>query len=1087
MLTIYRASAGSGKTFQLVGEYLKLLLKNPLNYRHILAVTFTNKATNEMKSRILHRLYLLANDKELLYMPLLKKELNFNEENIRKRAAQVLKNILYDYNRFSISTIDSFTQKIIKAFNRETGLSPGFILGLDDDLILDEAVDRLFSKIDTDKQLLKWLLEFSEEKITENKNQHLEEDIKSLGNELFREKFQIFASGSNDDAFTRENLKSFQKKLKKITSDFKTFLKNRAGEAMRLINESGFSTDDFSYKMTGIGGYLKALSEGTVKEPKSRITAAEESSESWFTKNHKRRDILLSLVENNLRPLLKEILAYYRENIITYNSSSEALKQLRVLGILTDLKEEIRSLLNEKGMLQLSYSNLLVTKIIGESDSPFIYEKIGNRYKYYMIDEFQDTSSLQWNNFKPLVVNSLSEGNPVLLVGDVKQSIYRWRNSDWNILASQVNSDFPSYPLKEIELESNWRSRLNIINFNNAIFSNLKNTFEEFLFSEFDGEDYKIKFKNIYSNIFQKPGNPENRSEGLISVNYLDKEDFEKNSASLLVDQVKELQDKGLKGSDIAILIRKNREGAKIVETFLAATTLPENAGYNLSVLSNESLFLYSSRAVNMVMLVIEMLIDRENEIQKVALLNLWFSWLKPLNNKRNNIHAGQDTDSGRPEDEKNYDWNIGNDFETVFEAELGWKIDNLKEKILLTSIDETITEICAEFGLFNAEAELPFLQTLIDQSAEIKSAISNDLSNFAVWWNEKGYSTSVSVNEEVDSIRLLTIHKSKGLEFEAVLIPYLNWDTSRSGNLAPLLWCRPSSYPFNMLPLLPVRSSKKLINTIFREDYFEEQANYITETLNLVYVAFTRARSVLFINCKNHPKDDDGDPGNSVNELLWHSLNNLAGEKDFASAWDETKTCFRYGAIPDFRREQQQGQAVKINKYHYSDYGNRISLRINSDDFLINDNNNRSVKNTGKIVHEILSGIETAQDIKTACIRAVKEGKISESESEDIKKKLTESLANPVIKKWFDGSFKILNERNLITPEKILRPDRMMISGNKAVIVDYKLGEKIKDKYHRQISGYARTLIEYGFEEVEGYLWYINYDEIEKTGIWKR
>jgi ATP-dependent helicase/nuclease subunit A len=1083
MLTVYRASAGSGKTFQLVGEYLKLLLKNPLNYRHILAVTFTNKATNEMKSRILHQLYLLGNNKENLYMPLLKTELNINEENIRKRSAQVLKNILYDYSRFSISTIDSFTQRIIKAFNRETGLSPNFTLGLDDDLILDEAVDRLFSKIDTDKQLLKWLVEFSEEKITENKNQHLEEDIKSLGDELFREKFQIFVSGSNDEAFTRENLKSFQKKLKKITSDFTNVLKKRAGEAMEVIHQNGFSTDDFSYKTAGIGGYFKALSEGIIKEPKSRVTAAEESAETWFTKNHKRKELLLNLIENYLRPLLKEILAFYRENIIIYNSSTEALKQLRVLGILTDLKEEITNLLNEKGMLQLSYSNLLVTKIIGESDSPFIYEKIGNRYKYYMIDEFQDTSSLQWNNFKPLVFNSLSEGNPVLLVGDVKQSIYRWRNSDWNILASQINSDFPAYPPKEIELELNWRSRPNIIDFNNAIFSNLKKTFEDFLFSEFDREDYKIKFQKIYSNIFQKPGNPDRKSEGLISVNFPDKEDFETNSALLLVDQVKVLQDQGLKASDIAILIRKNREGAKIVETFLSAAKKPENAHYNLSVLSNESLFLYSSRAVNMVILVIELLIDKENEIQKVALLNLWFSWLKHLNNNPDNNSAGENQDS----DKLKNDWQIGNDFETVFESELGWKMKKLKEKILLTSIDETLTEICAEFGLFNAESELPFLQTLIDQAAEIKSTISNDLSNFVLWWYEKGYNTSVTVNEEVDSVRLLTIHKSKGLEFEAVLIPFLNWETSRSGTLAPLLWCRPSLYPFDMLPLLPVRSSKKLINTIFREDYFEEQVNYITETLNLVYVAFTRARSVLFINCKNRTKDDDGIPGNSVNELLWHSLNNLASEKQYASAWNETKTCFSYGVMPNFRGVQQQEQVVKINRYYYSNYENRISLRNNSDDFLINDNNNRSVKNTGKIVHEILSGIETAQDIETACIKALKEGKISESESEEIKKKLTESLANPLIGKWFDGSYKILNERNLITPEKILRPDRLMISGKRAVIADYKLGEKIRDKHHRQIAKYAGILIEYGFEEVEGYIWYINYDEIEKVALWKR
>ncbi|MDD4108354.1 MAG: UvrD-helicase domain-containing protein, partial [Prolixibacteraceae bacterium] len=706
MLTVYKASAGSGKTFQLVAEYLRLLLKNPHNYRHILAVTFTNKATNEMKSRILQQLHLIANNGESLYTPSLLKDADITKKNINIRAEQVLKNILHDYNRFSISTIDSFTQKIIKAFNRETGLSPNFILELDDDLILNEAVDRLFSRIDTDRQLLKWLIKFSHEKISENRNQHLEEDIKTLGKELFKEKYQIFASGNNDNIFSRVNLKSFNRKLKKIISDFQEGIKNRAVTALDLIHKNGFSTDDFSYKSTGIGGYIKSLSEGLIKGPTTRILAAEESSDSWIAKNHKQKNELSHLVESHLRPLLKEMLKFYRDNIVEYNSAFEVIKQLRVLGILTDLRDEIQNLMREKGILQLSYSNLLVNKIIGDSDSPFIYEKTGTRYKYFMIDEFQDTSDLQWNNFKPLIFNSLSEGNPVLIVGDVKQAIYRWRNSDWNILASKINSDFHRYPPTEIQLDRNWRSRKNIIEFNNNIFSKLKQTFEETLFADIEQAEYREKFSRVYENICQKPGNSDLENEGLACINFLDSGEFEDTSASLLVEQVKELQDHGLKASEIAILIRKNREGAGIVETFLAAAKREENSGYNLSVLSNESLFLYSSRAVNMVMMIIELIINPQNKIQKVSLLNLWLSWLKPLINNNETSSAGIKVNTDELIKTGSDHWQSAENYEEIFESELSSKITRLKEKVLLTSLDETVTEICAEFGLFKAESE---------------------------------------------------------------------------------------------------------------------------------------------------------------------------------------------------------------------------------------------------------------------------------------------------------------------------------------------------------------------------------------------
>lgn len=1090
MLTIYKASAGSGKTFQLVAEYLKILLKNPLSYRNILAVTFTNKATQEMKSRILEQLHQLAENSDSAYLDVLKNGTSLSESKIRERAKLVLKSILHDYNRFAVSTIDSFTQRVIKAFNREMGISPNFVLELDNEMILDEAVDRLMAEVDDDKQLRRWLVKFSEEKIRENKSQRIEDDIKLLGKELFKEKFQVFfPENEEENPYTRENLEVFRKELDLTVAGFKSTLKKKGAEAVAIIQKEGLEADDFSGKSRGIGAFFSQLARGDEPNFTPTVEAHAETIEKWYNQKSNKKDQIHKIAETQLQPLLKGILEFYRKNEVNYQSATEVRKQLRMLGILTDLKEEVKKLLQEKGILQISDSNLLLHKIIGESDSPFIYEKVGARFNYYMLDEFQDTSSLQWNNFKPLIANALSEGHPALLVGDVKQSIYRWRNSDWNILASQVNSDFPNYPAREIPLDKNWRSQGNIIEFNNAAIGALKQTFENFLFEEIDEESFREKFSQIYQHFRQDPGKADGVEQGMAEVNFLPEEDFEEQSLELLVNQVKQLQDNGIKASETAILIRKNKEGAKIIEAFLDAAKKEENAGYNLTVLSNESLFLFTSRGVNLVMLVVQLLIDSGAKIQKVALLNLWLSWLKPALKRLGHIFSEESQltlDFSQTNQYLEPDWPIDENFETVFETELGEKMQRLRQKVLLSSLDETVTEICTLFGLFKLEPELPFLQTLIDQAADLKISLSNDLSNFLFWWNEKGFDISVSVNEEVDSVRLLTVHKAKGLEYEAVLMPFFNWEVSWAGTQVPLLWCRPGSEPFDRFPLLPVKAGKTLSKTIFSDDYFEEKVNSFIDTLNLVYVAFTRAKSALFIHCKKKPEKLNSkkadEPGKSVNTLLEFVLTQLGEDEKFAESWNAEKETFRYGKLPFFELKNKTDKPNGIKDYRFFDFSERIRLRLNSEDFLFTESSAHSVKNTGKLVHEILAEVDTENDIELACNKAFKEGRINETEREQILNKLKTSLQNPQIKRWFDGSFSVLNERNLLTPQKLLRPDRMMVSGMHAIVVDYKWGEKIPEKYHKQVSRYAETLKKCGFEKVEGFLWYINQDEVERV-----
>ena len=949
MLTVYKASAGSGKTFQLVVEYLKIILSNPYNYKHILAVTFTNKATNEMKSRILEQLHLLAIEKDSPYIEPLQKDNNYTEQFIRQRAKEVLKNILHDYNRFSINTIDSFTQKVIKAFNRELGISPNFTVELDNDILLQEASDRLLARINDDKDLLKWLREFSKEKIEANRSQRIDDDIQNLGKELFKESFQVFFPDEGESVYNRENLNEFGKELRQIIRQFEKGIKNKALALFNAIVNAVFSVDDFSYKKSGVAGYIQSLANGEIKEPGTRVLTACEDAEKWYAAKHKQADDLHNLVDSKLQPGLIDLVEFYTTNTVRYNTAQATLRQLRMLGILSDLKEEIQKIQQEKGALQLSDSNLLLSKIIGQSDSPFVYEKIGNYYKHFMLDEFQDTSGLQWKNFKPLLENSLAEGNANLIVGDVKQSIYRWRNSDWSILSEQLDAQFSPEQKQDFTLEKNWRSDKNIIAFNNAIFGELKTAFEDYLIGSLENrEAYIQKFDHIYSSYQQEAGKTKGEPTGLTQINFLPEDDFEETATERLVEQVKYLQDQGIKAKDIAILIRKNKEGGPIIEAFLAAAKLEENKKYNLSVLSNESLFLHASKAVLLVINTIELLIDPENKITQATLLHLWQSWLKP-GLKTMGVPVQSNNGQSLLDFNDYSDWHLQLGFDEEFRTELTGKLDQVKRKVLLTSLDETITHICALFGLFNFESELPFLQTLIDKAGELKISLSNDLSNLLYWWNEKGSNTSVNVNEEVSSIRLMTVHKSKGLEFKAVLLPYLDWKTSWSGTTAPLLWCKPQSEPFNKFPLLPIQAGKHMETSEFAPMYFEEKMNYYIDTLNLVYVAFTRAASVLIANCPM-PKESKNNSGSGkpIHYLLHKALANQSKQEEFADCFNEEQDRFEFGKIDLQQKDDDDQKAILIKQYNFNDISDKISLRLNGDDFLIEDEQHHSVKKYG-------------------------------------------------------------------------------------------------------------------------------------------
>jgi ATP-dependent exoDNAse (exonuclease V) beta subunit len=477
-------------------------------------------------------------------------------------------------------------------------------------------------------------------------------------------------------------------------------------------------------------------------------------------------------------------------------------------------------------------------------------------------------------------------------------------------------------------------------------------------------------------------------------------------------------------------------------------------------------LFLHASKGVLFVVAVMEWLVNPDNQINNTQMLDLWLNWLKPLHQNNSNY--------------KN--WTTSYDLNEVFETELGKHLEEISKKLLLSSLNESITRISSYFGIFKLSAELPFLQTLMDKAGELKSTLSNDISNFLLWWNEIGQNISVNVNDDLDAIRLLTVHKSKGLEFKAVLIPYFNWSTSWSSINSPLLWCIPKSAPFNHWPLLPIKVNKELTNSEFRQEYYTEKLNYLIDSMNLVYVAFTRAKSALFIQSPQPHVDKKGEEkGSDTGRMLLLALRSLVAQSEFSQSFDADEEHFEFGKLVKYTVEKEKNNTHVITSYAFNDFTDKIQLRSSGDDFLVQSEQHTSEKNLGKIVHEILAEIELESDVEEACNKALRSGKILPNEFNTIYSSIKNNLNISAVKSWFNGTYTILNERNVLDKTRIHRPDRIMTKGEKSIVVDYKTGEK-HVTYNRQIERYTQALASTGFKHVEGYLWYLNSNEVEKV-----
>jgi ATP-dependent exoDNAse (exonuclease V) beta subunit len=808
----------------------------------------------------------------------------------------------------------------------------------------------------------------------------------------------------------------------------------------------------------GVPTFLRLMRDGPERYYKPLTSTINRTLEDppVFTTKAGPSPQLREALDNGFRDIFVEAVNFYNNNFHSANTSLLITQNLYVLGILSDILENIHAITTSENRFLLSDAGELLWLIIKDDQTPFIYEKAGNVFEHFMIDEFQDTSLIQWNNFRPLIENSLAQGFDNLVVGDIKQSIYRWRNSDWKILGRILQEQFGKNRMTTEYLETNWRSKMNIIAFNNSLFSVLpalvdnseKNTTGNFLLGD------------LYSDVIQKC--PDNREGGYVNISFIDdpESDFEDTVLGKLPGLIEELQDKGFSGGDIGILVRTNSEGSEVLRYLLdysAEAGEEKRRKYNYNIISNESLLISLSPAVEFIVSLLSGIYDPADNLSRAIMARNWL------------LSAGNDPLLADLSDTSSIDKILPEGFQTF--------IKGIKQMPLF----EAVEQIILFFGIGEFPENTAYLNAFQDCVLEFSRDNSSDISSFLEWWEESGIKRSIVLSDKQDSMRVMTIHKSKGLEFRVVLVPFISWNLGH-GRFPPTLWLKPQKAPFSKLGLVPVKYRADLQYSDFADDYFSESFFALVDNVNMLYVAFTRA-----VDCLIGFAPARAAAG-SLSTLLMESLQQASPacpDKPAAGLngnFDKVENVYRLGEIPKIESaHDKQGETrIESGPYFVNSRYSRLHLKFHGQSWLIKpDGDQRSKLNYGRVMHEIFESIITADDIPSAVNKKILEGMIPVSAREEMEDRLRTAISRPEISGWFTAGLKILNEAEILTEGgTVKRPDRVILEDDRVIVVDFKFGAERKS-YTSQVNNYKNLLLNMGYAKVDGYLWYVDNDKV--------
>ncbi len=1069
-LKIYKSSAGSGKTFTLVKEYLKIVIENPGDYRHILAITFTNKATEEMKTRIVDSLVTLSEGKNERLERILHDELP--DADIRSQSKKALELILHDYSGFSVCTIDSFFQKVMRALAREIHLPLRFELEMRRDEVIEAITEKLLNDVGKDKDLTDWLSDLVLQKLDDEKSWSIEGDIRFIANQLFKEE------SIAGEELSREKIKTVLNKLRALKKSFENKMKTFGEEAVAIITGNNLGIEDFTQKERGVAGYLFRIRKNNGADkyiPNSHVLKAADSAESWVSKSSSRRKEIIGVVESQLLKHLQQLIQFYNAESSKYFGAIEVLKKIYVLGLVNDLHKKLGEYREEKNAVMISDTPRILQSFISSDDAPFIFEKTGNRYKHFLVDEFQDTSDLQWQNLLPLITNSLGSGYFCMVVGDAKQSIYRWRGGNMNLLAREVRKELNAFEpiITEENLATNYRSKRNIIEFNNAFFSSVPPIINSHLEIK---EDTLLHL--VYSEELKQKVSETNTSGGYVQVQFFqDDEDggereimkWKRKSLENMLAVIRDLEKKKYSAGDIAILVRNNIEGNEVAD-FLFENGITK-------ILSPDSLLLARSPVILFLIHAFRFLADPSNNVARSEILYYYAVHLHGQQPEELHPvfsdHRSQKTIS-RKMQPANTLFDVKELDDTFFNNTLPVEFTRHLLYLGKLPVYELSEQLIKIFGL-NKQPDA-YIQRFLDLVLEYVAKNNSSLNGFLDWWDESETvrSCSVIIPENEDAIRIMTIHKSKGLQFPVVIMPFAEWKLMPDNR--DLLWVSSEQEPFSELGTVPVTPSSRLLQTPFVESYKEEVTNSVVDNINLLYVGFTRAEDQLYIFAPVDNENDLNTTGKLISRVIRQN-----------STWNTDKEdggIFKIGELQE-RQKKSNGKinpGVTLNNYPVQRWQDRISITTHSNVLVeMLDAPASSKINYGILVHKILSEINSRDEIEKITGKYHFEGLISEEEKKTLEKKITELLSIPEVSNFFSPQWNVRAEREIVLPGgEILRPDRVLLQGDKAVVIDFKTGKE-SPSHVKQVTRYAEILGEMKYTDIEKYIVYVNELRIKK------
>jgi ATP-dependent helicase/nuclease subunit A len=1066
----YSASAGSGKTHALTGFYLSRILIDPGAYRRILAVTFTNSAAAEMKSRILSRLGTLSSDKadddaernEFVtylceYFPDLYTDPAQAMLTVMKNAPLALKNILQDYSRFTVGTIDSFFQRVIRAFAREIEIPAGYEIELEHEALLSDAVDGLLAEVATDPRLRRWISSYVASRLDDNKGWDVRHEIMEVAEQIFGENFRQLSSEDKKAISNYEILNDYTEKVFRIKKGFESELRSLATKGVAIYERCGLNPDHFLSKSKGgVGETLKRYADGVIKAPNSAWQKA--AGEGRYLPGGAPQPVVRALedaLSKGLGDVVTAISSMFEKRYPLYVSAVVQVRTIHIMGILGAISERVRALAQDENIFLLSDSGELINRLIADDDTPFIYEKLGTAYDHYVIDEFQDTSQIQWNNFRPLISEALSRGKDNLVVGDVKQSIYRWRNSDWRIIHSEVSRAFGDEAVRTIPLSNNYRSRKNIIKFNNLMFAPAA------IPSICDAKlNYdRLKISDIYNGSVQE--GTDRKQGGFVKVSLYRKSEEEGWREKVLQDipsLVEQLQDHEYKANDILFLCRTNEEGKSIISTILehSASCPPEKlARYNFEVTSGESLYLERNPAVTLLLSCLRYLVDPGSRINRSLMVR---SYILATQGEEKLVYAADNkviTDNPLPE---------------------GW--EEALVRFRNASLFSATENMIRYFSLGGHKENVAYLSSFQDLVLQYSGRYSSDISSFVSWWESDGYKSTLGQSDCQEAMRVMTVHKAKGLQSRVVVIPFVSWDFSKRGYSRPLLWVSDVPDAFAPMPVVLPELTNRLDDSLFAGQAKMERASEWLDGVNLLYVAFTRAIDALYIMAPEVGRAAAG--GINADSLLNEALKGLPD--DFVWQENDTVRHFEYGELPA-PPGTREDDAMTMEEYSVSELRGTMRLRTGGalplDEMKLAEPGGRAY---GIMMHELLSRVMTTADIDRALRHVCDSGLLPLSKRDLIASRVRSMLSSGKVKEWFDGSSAVKTEATIILPSGVARrPDRVMMKDKSVTLVDYKFGEP-SDRHRRQAADYRELLGQMGYENVKSWLWYVEKDLIEEV-----